>query len=45
MNTEFPTNKLLIPRSTNSNLIKSSQNYLKNNRNDKNAIQGIGRIN
>jgi hypothetical protein len=41
MNTEFPTNKLLIPRSTNSNLIKSSQNYLKNNRNDKNAIQAL----
>jgi hypothetical protein len=41
MNTEFPTNKLLIPRSTNSNLIKSSQNYLKNNRNDKNAIQSL----
>jgi hypothetical protein len=41
MNTEFPTNKLLIPRSTNSNLIKLSQSYLKNNRNDKNAIQAL----
>jgi hypothetical protein len=41
MNTEFPTNKLLIPRSTNSNLIKLSQSYLKNNQNDKNAIQAL----
>jgi aspartate carbamoyltransferase regulatory subunit len=41
MNTEFPTNKLLIPRSTNSNLIKLSQSYLKNNPNDKNAIQAL----
>jgi hypothetical protein len=41
MNTEFPTNKLLIPRSTNSNLIKLSQSYLKNNPKDENAIQAL----
>jgi hypothetical protein len=41
MHTEFPTNKMLIPQSTNESLIRLSQNYLRKNPNDKNAKQAL----
>ena len=44
MNTEFPTNKILVPKQTNISLIKSAQAYLRDNPNDSNARKQLEEI-
>jgi len=44
MNTEFPTNKILVPKQTNTSFIRSAQAYLRGNPNDSNALKQLEEI-